>query len=79
MMTVRECIEYYKSKVSHRLTHIWLCPNIVNNPKMGKDYVVETSINSQLSESLLNTEVTKHWLEPKECICICYKYENNNV
>ena len=75
-MTVKECIEMYKSKCSHKITRIWLCPQIVYNIKLNKDYVLETSIDTQLDESLLNAKVTKHWLEPRECICITYKSNN---
>lgn len=75
-MTVRECIAMYKQKYFHKITRIWLCPQIVHNIKLNKEYVLETSVDTQLDESLLNAKVTKHWLEPKECICMTYKQDD---
>lgn len=72
-MTVQECIQQYKQRTGSRLTKMWLCPSIVRNPKIGRDYTIEVSIDSKIGEKLLNAEVTKHWIEPKECLCMCYK------
>jgi len=75
-MNVQECIEYYKRRVSHKLTKVWLCPQVVTNPKVGKEYTHEINIDANLPASLLNTEVTKHWLEPKDCICMTLRCDD---
>lgn len=75
MMNVQQCIETYKKKYPDKLTKLWLCPNLVKYPKVGQTYVIETNINTQLSESLLNADVTKHWREPGDTLCITYKYD----
>lgn len=69
---VKECISQYIEKYGSRLKRLWLCPQIVKNPKVGRDYVLEVAINAKLSEILLEAEVTKCWTE-SDCLCIAYK------
>lgn len=78
-MTVKECIEMYKHRlVNKKVTRLWLCPHIVNDPKIGQEYTAETSINTnQLTESLLNTKVRKHWIDNQETLCIVFEYDQN--
>lgn len=76
MLTVKECIELYKSKSNRKVNRLWLCPDIVKEPKIGHEYVAETGINTnQLTESLLNTEVKRHWVENQDTLCIIFVYD----
>lgn len=78
-MNVSECIDYYKQRTRSRVNKVWLCPQIVNNPKVGKEYTYEVAISSALPDKLLNSEVTKHWLEPGECICMAIKCDSGDI
>lgn len=73
-MTVRDCIKMYRHKNYDRFNRVWLCPQIVHNPKVGNEYTLECNINSKLGEKLSNSIVTKHWAEGP-CVCIAYKLE----
>ena len=76
MLTVRECIDLYRSKTTKKITRLWLCPDIVKEPKIGQEYTAETSINTnQLTESLLNTAVKRHWVENQDTLCIIFVYD----
>lgn len=70
--TVKEYISQYIHRYGNKLKRLWLCPQIVKNPKVGGDYVLEVTINARLSEILLEAEVTKCWTE-SDCLCIAYK------
>ena len=77
-MRIEDCINQIKESnskrvVQNRITRLWICPEIVKHPKIGKDYVVDTGINAQISESLLNMEVKKHWIENNDCLSIIFK------
>lgn len=72
-MTVGECIQEYKSRYRSNLRRVWLCPDIVQTPKVGKNYVIDVHIDNKLPESLLNVQAVKHWMETSHMICIIYK------
>lgn len=76
-MLVSECIQNIKDKNSrnpvHKVTRLWICPQIVPEPKIGKEYVIETGINNSIPESLYDTEVKKHWIENGDCLSIIFK------
>lgn len=68
-MTVGECVNTCRDSKTRR---IWICPEIVKDSKIGKNYVYSGSIDSKLSPELLESPVIKHWIE-ESCLCIIYK------
>ena len=76
--TVKECISQYIEKYGSRLKRLWLCPQIVHNPKVGKDYTLEVAISSNVGQVLSNAQVTKHWKEG-DCLCIAYKADDVDI
>lgn len=74
-MTISECISEVTS--SHRtLTRVWICPDIVNNSKIGNNYVYASSIDTRLSKELSEREVKKYYIE-ENTLCIIYRAEGN--
>lgn len=75
-MQVIERIQEIKNRNSHdsihKITRLWICPEIVKKPKIGRNYVIETGINNSIPESLHNMEVRKSWTE-NDCLCIVFK------
>lgn len=76
MMTVDECISQAKSSSSAKISRLWICPEIVNNGKVGKNYVYRGAIEYKVSSQLGAREVKKHWIE-EGCLCIVYKANND--
>lgn len=76
-MLVSECIKQYrdrnKTNPIHKIIRLWICPQIVPEPKIGKDYVIDTGINNSIPESLYNMEVKKYWIENNDCLSIIFK------
>lgn len=75
-MTVNECIEKYRH--NSKAKRIWICPNIVSNPKVGKNYSYHGAIEYKVSSQLGAREVRKHWIEDG-CLCIVYKVDNDPI
>ena len=73
-MTISECI----SESSSSLTRLWICPDIVNNSKIGSNYIYTSGIESRLSDEIKGREVKKFWIEDK-CLCIVYRAEGNPI
>lgn len=71
-MTVQECIDKYKNNTTRKLTSIWICPEIVTNGRVGKNYTCECGIGARLDEGLTQCEVTKYWVETN-VLCMIYK------
>lgn len=72
-MTIGECIEKYKH--NDKIKQVWICPDIVRDSKIGKNYVFNGSISSKLDTALLNSPVAKYWKEDS-CLCIVYTVTN---
>lgn len=75
-MTVGECIEKYRH--NSKVKRIWICPTIVRNPKVGKNYTCTVSIESKPKAAVLNCKVTKYWIEDG-AICIIYLPEGEPI
>lgn len=75
-MTVRECISQYKH--DRKVKNLWVCPNIVREPKIGEIYSFSGSIDSRLSNELLDCEVKKDWIE-EGAACIVYLPKDNPI
>ena len=61
-----------------RLKRLWLCPQIVRNPRVGREYVLEIAITSKLGTKLSDAEVTKCWTEG-DCLCITYAMDDESI
>lgn len=72
MMTVEECISQVKAASNKKISRLWVCPEIVNNAKVGKNYVYRGAIEYKVSSQLGARQVKKHWIEDG-CLCIVYK------
>lgn len=76
MMTVEECISQVRASSGRKISRLWVCPDIVNSPRVGKNYSYRGAIEYKVSSQLGAREVKKHWIE-EGCLCIVYKANND--
>lgn len=77
-MTVEECISRAKDSSSVKIDSIWICPDVVSNGKVGKNYVYTGSIESRVPTDLKTRKTKKYWTEDG-CLCVVYVAEGQPI
>ena len=74
-MTIAERIIKQKHSGNKKVSRIWICPNIVKEPKVGKTYTYSGSIETKPPKHVDEYECSQHWIE-ENTLCMIYRCDN---
>lgn len=77
-MTVNECVARQKNSSNKKVSRVWICPEVVRNPRVGREYTYTGSIDYRLPEQLSELTVIKQWIEDGT-LCMIYKIEGEPI